>query len=65
MTIDQLASTVQALQDEVATLRAEADIRRIQARYMFLCDTPCPEFGVQDDAERIERILDLYTEDAI
>ncbi|MGP9810331.1 nuclear transport factor 2 family protein [Rhodopseudomonas sp. NSM] len=65
MNIEQLASTVTALQDEVATLRAEADIRRIQARYMFLCDTPCPDFGVNDDAERIERILDLYTEDAI
>jgi ketosteroid isomerase-like protein len=65
MDIEQLASTVKALQDEVATLRAEAEIRRIQARYMFLCDTPCPEFGVDDDATRIERILDLYTEDAI
>ncbi|MFC0238999.1 nuclear transport factor 2 family protein [Rhodopseudomonas telluris] len=65
MTIDQLAATVQALQDQVATLTAEAEIRRIQARYMFLCDTPCPEFGVEDDAERIERIVDLYAEDAI
>lgn len=65
MTIDQLAATVQALQDQVATLTAEAEIRRIQARYMFLCDTPCPEFGVEDDAERIERIVDLYAEDAV
>ncbi|MCD0417069.1 nuclear transport factor 2 family protein [Rubrivivax sp. JA1024] len=65
MTIDQLAATVQALQDQVATLTAEAEIRRIQARYMFLCDTPCPEFGVEDDAERIEHIVDLYAEDAI
>ena len=66
MTIEQLASAVKALQDDVATLRAEADIRRIQARYMFLCDTPCPEAGVKDDDnERIRRILELYTEDAI
>ncbi|MDR2625919.1 MAG: nuclear transport factor 2 family protein [Zoogloeaceae bacterium] len=46
-------------------LEAEADIRRIQARYMFLCDTPNPEYGVADDQERIARILDLYTEDAV
>ncbi len=65
MDIEQLSSTVKALQEEVSTLRAEADIRRIQARYMFLCDTPCPEDGVNDDEERIRRILDLYTEDAI
>ncbi len=65
MDIAQLAATVKALQDQVETLKAEADIRRIQARYMFLCDTPCPEFGIADDNERIERILDLYTEDAV
>lgn len=66
MDIEQLTSAVTSLQQEVATLRAEADIRRIQARYMFLCDTPCPEDGVGDnDEERIARILDLYTEDAI
>jgi hypothetical protein len=45
-------------------LEAEADIRRIQARYMFLCDTPCPEI-VSGDAERVEKILELYAEDAI
>jgi ketosteroid isomerase-like protein len=60
-----LEQTVQRLAEEVAVLRAEADIRRIQARYMFLCDTPCPEAGVDDDAERIRRIVDLYTEDAV
>jgi hypothetical protein len=46
-------------------LEAEADIRRVQARYMFLCDTPCPEAGVENDAQRVERILELYTEDAV
>jgi ketosteroid isomerase-like protein len=65
MDATDLIGAIQQLQNEVNTLRAEADIRRTQARYMFLCDTPCPEFGVKDDAERIELILELYTEDAI
>ncbi len=52
------------LKRRLDVLEAEADIRRIQARYMFLCDTPCPE-PVADDAERIEKILELYAEDAI
>lgn len=65
MTIEQLADTVQHLATEIERLRAESDIRKLQARYMFLCDTPCPEPGVDDDAERIERIVGLYTEDAI
>lgn len=46
-------------------LEAEAEIRRIQARYMFLCDTPCPEFGVPDDAARIDAVLELYADDAV
>lgn len=54
-----------ALTARVEILEAEAEIRRIQARYMFLCDTPCPEFGVRDDAHRIDLILDLYTADAV
>ncbi len=65
MNVDQLSARVEQLSNEVATLRAEADIRRVQARYMHLCDTPCPEAGVDDDAERIRRIVDLYTEDAV
>ena len=56
---------ISALVARVETLEAEAEIRRIQARYMFLCDTPCPEPGLAGDAERIERILDLYTDDAV
>ncbi|WP_108259985.1 nuclear transport factor 2 family protein [Mangrovicoccus ximenensis] len=54
-----------ALERRIAQLEAEAEIRRLQARYMFLCDTPLPEFGVADDAERIERIVALYTPDAV
>ncbi len=62
---DDLARQVAALAAQVDRLTAEADIRKVQARYMVLCDTPCPEAGVDDDAERIERIVDLYTEDAV
>lgn len=57
--------TVAALVRRIEVLEGEAEIRRIQARYMFLCDTPCPEYGVRDDAHRIELILDLYAEDAV
>ena len=65
VTMEELAGTVARLATEVARLSAEAEIRKLQARYMYLCDTPCPEPGVDDDAERIRRIVDLYTEDAI
>lgn len=58
-------ATIAQLTARLEVLESEADIRRIQARYMFLCDTPCPEFGVRDDAHRIELVLDLYTEDAV
>ncbi len=58
-------SVLADLLKRVEVLEAEGDIRRIQARYMFLCDTPQPEAGVADDTQRIELILDLYTEDAV
>ncbi len=57
--------TVAELAARIEVLEAEAGIRRLQSRYMFLCDTPCPEFGVTSDDERIELILELYTEDAV
>lgn len=53
------------LQRRVEVLEAEADIRRLQARYMFLCDTPVPEAHVSDDSARIELILELFAEDAV
>jgi SnoaL-like domain len=56
--------TLESLVRRIEVLEAEAEIRRVQTRYMFLCDTPCPELGVEDDAMRIEKILELYTEDA-
>jgi ketosteroid isomerase-like protein len=62
---DDRDAAIAALTARIDTLEAEAEIRRLQARYMFLCDTPCPEFGVADDAERIELIVDLYTDDAV
>ncbi|TNC08352.1 nuclear transport factor 2 family protein [Methylobacterium terricola] len=65
MTIDDLPARLAELSQRVAVLEAEAEIRRIQARYMFLCDTPCPEFGVDDDEERIARIMALYAPDAV
>lgn len=59
------ASDFQALLARVDKLEAEAEIRRVQARYMFLCDTPLPEYGVKNDAERIDHIMALYADDAI
>ena len=60
-----LRAEMQTLRAEVQALRAEADIRRVQARYMFLCDTPCPDAHVRDDAGRIDAIMALYAEDAV
>ncbi|WP_111510109.1 nuclear transport factor 2 family protein [Mycobacterium kyogaense] len=57
--------TLAQLAARIRVLEAEADIRRLQARYMFLCDTPCPEFAVTDDSRRIELVLELYTDDAV
>lgn len=59
------ADTIAQLIRRIETLEGEAEVRRLQARYMFLCDTPCPEFGVEDDAKRIDLIMDLYAEDAV
>lgn len=57
--------TLESLARRIGVLEAEAEIRRLQARYVFLCDTPNPQYDVRDDAERIERILELYTGDAV
>lgn len=56
---------IQSLVRRIETLEAEAEIRRIQARYFFLCDTPIPEFGIDTDAERIDAILELFDETAV
>ena len=60
-----MSEELEALRRRVAALDAEAEIRRLQARYMFLCDTPCPEAGAPDDARRIDLVMDLYADDAV
>lgn len=65
MSAADLTVTIAGLVARIEVLEAEADIRRLQARYMFLCDTPVPEFGVRDDAERIDLIMELYAADAV
>ncbi|WP_454735650.1 nuclear transport factor 2 family protein [Cupriavidus necator] len=58
-------SLLQELQDmkESVRLRAEADIRRIMARYMLLCDVPLPEHGLNGEG-RLREIVSLFAEDA-
>lgn len=63
--MDDLEKKVEHLANRIAVLEAEAEIRRLQARYMFLCDTPLPEYGATSDAARIDLIMALYTEDAV
>ncbi len=58
-------ATIERLAARIDVLEAEADIRRVQARYMMLCDTPCPVYPPVSDPERIELVLDLYTDDAV
>lgn len=53
---------ISSLIRRIEALEAEAEIRRLQARYQFLCDTPCPEPGVVDDRDRIDRIMELYAD---
>lgn len=60
-----LEGDVERLLARVDQLESEAAVRRLQARYMFLCDTPCPEYGIDDDAARIDAIVGLYTDDAV
>lgn len=62
MTTDEIAD----LKRRLHVLEAEADIRRLMARYMWLCDTPLPEHpGDLGPSERIELILELYSKDAV
>ena len=59
------ADLIADLHRRVETLEAEAEIRRVQARYMFLCDTPFPGFPPAGDTGRIDQIMELYAEDAV
>jgi ketosteroid isomerase-like protein len=63
MTLEALKSEVEALRRTVADLSAESDIRRIVARYMFLCDIPYPDAA--DASTRVKAICDLYSDDAV
>jgi hypothetical protein len=63
MEYESMLKELKALRESVNELRAEADIRRIMARYMLLCDIPLPEQGL-DDAGRIREIVSLFSEDA-
>ncbi len=58
-------STIAALTKRIECLEAESEVRRVQMRYMFLCDTPLPEYGVKDDAERIDLILELFAKEGV
>mgnify|MGYP001034905261 CR=1 FL=1 len=62
MTTDEIAD----LKHRLHVLESEADIRRLMARYMWLCDTPLPEHpGDLGPQERIRLILELYSKDAV
>ena len=58
-----LEDRLEQLSAKVDVLQGEAEIRRIVSRYMFLCDIPILEPGIDVD-DKIEMILDLYTDDA-
>ena len=64
MTDQEALSAIKVLQEEVRALRAESDIRRLVARYMFLCDVPLPEAN-STDSDRFREIVGLYTDDAV
>ncbi|WP_246465395.1 nuclear transport factor 2 family protein [Novosphingobium jiangmenense] len=58
--MDELAN----LQRRVALLEAEAAVRRLLARYLFLCDVPLPEPGMDAD-QRAEAIGRLFADDGV
>jgi hypothetical protein len=64
MAAHDLADVVEQLAREVQALRAEAEARRVLGRYMWLCDTPLPEYGMSEE-ERACAIGELFTEDAV
>ncbi|MET0821068.1 MAG: nuclear transport factor 2 family protein [Aeromicrobium sp.] len=60
-----MSDPIAALERRIAALEGEAAVRRLQARYMFLCDSPSPEPGCADESRRVDLIMELYTEDAV
>jgi len=63
MSYETLLKEFEELQENVRVLRAEADIRRIMARYAMLCDIPLPTHGL-DTEGRLREIINLFTPDA-
>ncbi len=63
MSYESLLQELQDMKESVRVLRAEADIRRIMARYMLLCDVPLPEHGLNGEG-RLREIVSLFAEDA-
>lgn len=55
---------IRTLETRIAILEAEAEVRRLQAYYMSLCDSPNPASNCRDDAERIDLIMALFAPDA-
>jgi len=63
---EQNHDEITELRRRLSILESESDIRRLMARYMWLTDTPLPEHpGDLGPRERIELVVDLYTEDAV
>lgn len=62
--MDDLTELVSKMRQELNALKAESEARRLLARYMYLCDSPLPEYGMSDE-DRVQAIGGLFTEDAI
>ncbi|WP_442575370.1 nuclear transport factor 2 family protein [Microbacterium sp. F51-2R] len=53
------------LKRRLAALEGEAEVRRLQARYALLCDSPCPDPNIESLDDRLDAIIELYTPDAV
>ena len=62
--MDTVEKQLKALRRDVAQLQAESAARRLLSRYMFLCDCPLPQPGL-DEAARAEAIGALFAQDGI
>ncbi|WP_434694898.1 nuclear transport factor 2 family protein [Pseudomonas sp. Z1-14] len=60
-----LQRTLAQLTNRIVILEAENEVRRVQMRYMALCDTPVPEYGVRNPEHRIDLIMELFSDEAV
>jgi len=60
--MDDLQQVLGELRRDVDRLKAESAARRLLARYMFLCDCPLPEPGM-DEVRRAQAIGALFADD--